>query len=87
MMFESGEIAITSSGRLTKPFPKIDTSTDRKTLTTIKRINDWLVKEGVSEASETGNEWMLTILPKDNINLSQSDIDTLNEYLSLQKLT
>ncbi len=48
--YQPGQTMKTASGRMTKPVPKIDTSTRQKAKNSQKRINTWLLSEAVLEA-------------------------------------
>ena len=66
----------------TTPFPKIDLSTGRKTLNTIKRIDNWLIDNAISEAKRRNDKFNLRQFECINRkNITQSDKDSANLYL------
>lgn len=80
--FAAGEIAITASGRETQPFPRVDTSTERKTQETLRRVDRWLISEALAEAQTRGdtfNERQFQAI--NNLNPSPADKDAAEEYL------
>jgi hypothetical protein len=78
----SGDVALTKSGRHTTPFPKVDLSSERKAIDTVKRVDKWLIFNAKKEAQETGDEWSLLLLSGiDPRRPSQADKDTAEDYL------
>lgn len=80
--YAAGEVLITSSGRKTAPFPRVDTSTNGKANNTILRVNRWLTGEALAEAQSRGdgfNERQFQAI--NNLNPSQADKDSAEEYL------
>lgn len=80
--YAAGEVLITSSGRKTAPFPRVDASTNGKANNTILRVNRWLIGEALAEAQSRGddfNERQFQAI--NNLNPSQSDKDSAEEYL------
>lgn len=80
--FAAGEIAITASGRETQPFPRVDTSTERKAQETLRRVDRWLISEALAEAQTRGdtfNERQFQAI--NNLNPSPADKDAAEEYL------
>lgn len=49
-----GVVLTTVSGRKTSPTPRIDLSSDRRAVNTIRRRSDWLRAEAVIEAGRRG---------------------------------
>jgi hypothetical protein len=45
----SGDVATTTSGRATAPFPEIDLSTSRRAANTVRRGRTWLLAEATAE--------------------------------------
>jgi hypothetical protein len=81
-MIVTGDVFTTPSGRTTTPAPKIDCTSERKTLNTIKRLHQWMIDEARKEAEATKNDFLGVQLSGMSVkNLSQSDIDTLNYIL------
>jgi hypothetical protein len=56
-MLEGGATAVTVSGRVTGPFPKVDMSTERRSAATIRRVQRWLLDEATVELGDRG--WVL----------------------------
>ena len=72
-----GETRTTVSGRTTTPVPRWDASTERKTLASLRRWQQWLLDEAEVEARAQG------LLPQhpDRRNPSQADLDTAHLIL------
>lgn len=83
MMLSAGERVKTSSGRLTTPFPKISTTTDRKASATMKRANVWLHANALAEAESRGDDYNATMFrgEKNPANMPQASKDAMEEYL------
>jgi len=80
--YYTGDIVLTVSGQRTTPFPKIDTESNRKTIHTIKRVNEWLFQNAIAEAKAQKDEFNLLQFKNTNLkNLSQSDKDCAEMYL------
>ena len=80
--FSAGQVAITSSGRQTTPFPKVDISTNGKANNTLKRVDQWLINNALAEAQSRGdtfNERQFQSV--NNLNVTQSDKDSAEQYL------
>lgn len=78
----TGSVLTSKNGRQMSPVPKIDCSTERKYINTLKRVNAWLIEEAKQECKFTNNEFQslfLTRMKPDK--LSAADIDTLNHIL------
>lgn len=54
-MFSTGEVVTTASERKTKPFPKVDLTTERRTTNTIRRVRQWLLDEARVELEHQGS--------------------------------
>jgi hypothetical protein len=82
VMLAQGDTAQTCTGQVTTPFPKVDMSTNRKVTNTLKRVDEWLLSNGIAEAETRKDEfnlvWMNNTDPK---KLTPCDRDLLNEYL------
>jgi hypothetical protein len=77
-----GETATTSSGRKTTPFPKVDTSSNRKADNTVKRVDKWLWENAIAEARSRGDDFNLRQFESENpARLPQASKDSMNEYL------
>lgn len=82
MKLAGGQVVLTSSGRETTPFPRIDTETNRKTGRTIERVNNWLMSNALAEAQSRGDQFNERQFQATNwLNPSQSDKDAAEEYL------
>lgn len=78
MKLGAGEQVLTASGRTTTPFPKVDTSTPRKTDATLRRIDAWLHENAKAEIAHRG---LIDTLPEDPKEMSQADKDTAEHVL------
>jgi hypothetical protein len=68
------------SGRKLSKLPKIDLSTEGKITNTIKRLNQWLLKEAKIEMQHCS--YSLGLLESINLkNITVSDQDTMNMML------
>lgn len=77
-----GETCLTNMGIETTPFPKIDCSTNRKTIKTLKRANKWLQENAVIAAKAVGDEMnLISFSGEDPENMPQASKDTMEEYL------
>ncbi len=56
-MLEAGATAVTVSGRVTGPFPKVDMGSERRSAATIRRVQRWLLDEATVEMGDRG--WVL----------------------------
>ncbi|MCV6825998.1 MULTISPECIES: LPD38 domain-containing protein [Halocynthiibacter] len=78
----AGEVVLTSTGRKTTPFPKLDFSTERKSQNTGKRVNAWLIENARAEAEARGDDYNARMFnATDTKNPSQSDKDSAESYL------
>jgi hypothetical protein len=81
-MLCEGEITLTATGNRTTPFPKIDFSTNRRSINTLKRSNKWLLANAITEAEIRIDTYNLIIFKSLKLNnLSTNDIECLNYYL------
>jgi hypothetical protein len=90
MMISTGEVVHSATGRKLSPAPKIDCTSDRKCLNTIKRIHEWLKKEAIEECKAVGNELALLLVSNIDLkNVSPSDVDEMilfdKEFAGLSK--
>ncbi|HDS1721714.1 hypothetical protein NPS53_09390 [Pseudomonas putida] len=76
-----GDVVLTSSGRRTSPFPRIDTDTERKASNTLKRVDQWLIQNALDEASARGDEFNERQFKHSLSNPQQADKDCAEEYL------
>ena len=79
--YSQGDTPGTSSGRLTSPFPKVQTDTNRKAGTTVKLVNAWLIQNALDEANSRGDEFNARQFEADLKNLQTADKDSAEEYL------
>jgi hypothetical protein len=77
-MYGEGDRPVTMSGRVTTPFPKVDTTTGRRTLNTLRRVDAWLLTNAKAEIAAQG--WIDT-LPADPRRMTQADRDMANVAL------
>lgn len=81
MLLETNQIINTTTGRSTIPFPKVDISSERKTLNTTKRVDKWLINEAIIESEYRNDEYCLFMFKNMNPNkLSQTDKDSAHYY-------
>lgn len=81
-MLSSGEVVLTTSGRETTPFPKIDTSTDRKASNTVRKVDAWLLENAIAEAESRGDNFNARSFRAENAkNLPQASKDSMEEYI------
>jgi N12 class adenine-specific DNA methylase len=80
-MLAAGEVVATASGRSTTPFPKIDTSSERKTGNTLKRVDEWLMQNALDEAEARGDEFNARSFRQDLKNPPPAAKDSAEEYL------
>lgn len=50
MLLASGEQVLTTSGRVTTPFPRIDMSASRRAASTLRRVDAWLLANARTES-------------------------------------
>ena len=81
MKLSSGQVVTTATGRQTAPFPKIDTSSERKTVNTLKRVDLWLMNNAVAEAEARGDKWNARMFRGNRDNPHQADKDSAELYL------
>lgn len=81
MKLAEGESVLTTTGRQTTPYPKIDTSTPRKTDNTLKRIDNWLMQNALDEAEARGDEFNARQFRQNLKNPSTADKDSAEYYL------
>lgn len=76
-----GEVVRTSSGRITSPFPKITTDTERKASNTFKRVDHWLIQNALDEATARGDEFNALQFKAALGKPQQADKESAEEYL------
>lgn len=77
----AGEVVTTATGRSTTPFPKIDTSSERKAGNTFKRVDEWLMQNALAEAEARGDEFNAQSFRQDLKNPPPASKDSAEEYL------
>lgn len=80
MMLESGETVLTSSGRLTNPFPKLKFG-KRSTTQTLKLVDFWLMQNAYDEASFRNDKFNALGFGTNIKKPSKADKDGAEEYL------
>lgn len=83
MMFETGQTITTPSGRTTAPFPKVDTTTERKTQNTVRRAHDWLVSEARCEVKATRKDHMNVHFDNETFPYPPATLDMASMVLGL----
>ncbi len=81
MFLSTGEVAGTASGRSTTPFPAVRTGTHRQAVSTIKRVDGWLIQNALAEAQARGDEFNASQFAAAISAPSQSDKDSAEQYL------
>jgi len=76
-----GEVVLTSSGRLTTPFPKLGFDSDRKASNTLKRVDQWLMENALAEAEARGDGFNTLQFRACLTTPQQCDKDSAEEYL------
>lgn len=80
ILLESGQPLTTESGRAVK-FPALKGTSQQR----VKQVDSWLVNEGIAEADSKGDKYVgqmfRTMVATQGTSLSQSDRDSLNDYL------
>jgi len=79
-----GDTAYNTHGFITTAFPKIDLTNNRKTINTLKRIDEWLINNALLFARSRNDTYMVLQFEqvlKNMKNISQSDKDSAEHYL------
>lgn len=77
-----GDVVLTLSNRQTTPFPKIDISSNRKCGNTVKRVEKWLLENGVAEAVAKRDKYNSQQFQNINpLKITQAEKDGLELYL------
>ncbi len=77
----SGDVVLTSTGRKTSPFPKVDLGGERKALNTLKRVDRWLIQNAIDEADSRGDDFAKEQFQASLDNPQQADKDAAEYYL------
>ena len=77
----AGEVASTSSGRSTTPFPRIEMGSDRKAGNTLKRVRAWLIENAIAEAVARGDKFNRRSFEQARASASPADLDSAELYL------
>jgi hypothetical protein len=80
-MLEAGQVLMTLSGRPTTPFPRVDTSSERKAVNTYRRCETWLMQNALDEARARGDAFNATWMAANLKAPSPSDKDAAEMYL------
>lgn len=81
MKLAAGQVVRTASGRVTTPFPNLNTETNRKALNTLKAVDGWLMGNALAEAESRGDEFNARWMRQAQAKPSQADKDSAEEYL------
>lgn len=81
MRLGAGDVATTTSGRSTSPFPKIDLDSNRKATNTLKRVQLWLIENAISEATARGDGFNRRGFETALKSPSPADLDCAELYL------
>jgi hypothetical protein len=82
MKLKQFDTPITLSGRSTTPFPKVDCSSNRKAISTLKRVDYWLWENAVGEAKSRGDSFnLIGFNAEDPKNLPPASKDGMHLYL------
>lgn len=79
--FAAGDQPLTTSGRKTTPFPRVDVTTNGKASNTLKRVDEWLMSNAALEAEARGDEFNARMFRANLKDPSQSDKDSAEAYL------
>lgn len=78
----TGDVVMSVAGRELSPVPRLDYSTNRKAIASLKRLYTWLTEEARKEAEWRGDDYNAVGFKCLNPNnFTQSDIDSCNLYL------
>ena len=80
-MYAQGDTPLTSSGRLTTPFPKVQGDTNRKSIATVKAVDGWLMQNALDEALSRGDEFNALQFRANLAKPQTADKDSAEEYL------
>lgn len=79
VLFGTGAVLYSNSGRKLSPVPLVDCSTPGKRVNTLKRVAAWVLSEARAEAHETGQHFLAGLLKAIDLrNCSEADMDTMN---------
>jgi hypothetical protein len=82
MMLSTGQIATTVTGRECSPFPKVDCTSNRKAINTVKRVDAWLRENAIAEATAQGQDFARRQFEYVDVkNITQSDKDCMSMFL------
>jgi len=81
-MLSTGLVLKSATGRELSAAPRIDCTSDRKTLNSMKRVHFWLKEEALQECVHVGNEHAeIMVKSVDLTNLTNADVDMMNMIL------
>lgn len=82
IMIESGGIYKSATGRELSAAPRVDCTSDRKCLNTLKRMHKWLKEESIKECEACKNDFAKMMVESIQLNnISTSDIESMNMIL------
>jgi hypothetical protein len=81
IMLATREIVLSSTGRETTPFPKVDCTSEGKAKNTLKRVDLWLMDNAIAEAKSRGDDFNLRVFEACRTKPSQADRDSAEHYL------
>lgn len=81
MKMAGGQVALTSTGRETLPFPVVDTSTSRKLTNTLRRVTSWLMESALEEAQARGDDFNVRYFQQVKDRPLPADQDMAEAYL------
>ena len=81
MHLSAGETVITTTGRETTPFPKVDITTHRRAVNTVKRVDQWLMQNAIDEAVAHDDEFNLLQFKANLDRPQQADKEGAELYL------
>jgi hypothetical protein len=82
MFLSSGQIVLNRRSQPMTPVPKLDAVTSRKAASSLKRLHQWLIENTLIESRHSEESYQEAFfLSLNPAKLSQSDVDSLNDYL------
>lgn len=82
MKLGEGEQVLTATNRLTTPFPRVDLTTERKAIATLKRVDQWLIDNAIQEAEARCDRFNLASFRLEKVNnFPQASKDSMEHYL------
>lgn len=81
MKLSAGEVVLTTTGRQTTPFPKLNFSTNRTSEMTEKRVSTWLMQNALDEARSRGDDFNALQFEANLAKPQKADKDSAEFYL------